>query len=178
MTSVHELLGAPTASHEWHTPDAGELENTVRTSLTLDAGTAEGRDDVAHELSGRLDEALVAAVRELEALGFTVRDTLTPDPTPSGGRSVGSKRRKRARRPVETMDFVKLVRRLVRRAGERVGDADEYELAELVGIRTELELAIRTAIDGQRSVGRSWAHIGNALGITRQSAQERYTSKT
>jgi hypothetical protein len=76
------------------------------------------------------------------------------------------------------MDFVKLVRRLVRRAGERVGDADEYELAELVGIRTELELAIRTAIDGQRSVGRSWAHIGNALGITRQSAQERYTSKT
>lgn len=80
--------------------------------------------------------------------------------------------RKRER---ETMEYLGAARRFIRRAGERVADADEFELAELVALRTDLEAAIRVAVEGQRTgAGRSWAYIGAALGITRQSAQERY----
>ena len=81
---------------------------------------------------------------------------------------------RRARRERDTVDFLVAVRRLIRRAGVRVADSDEFELAELVALRDELEDAIVVAIRGQRSIGRSWAYIGAALGIKRQSAQERY----
>lgn len=81
---------------------------------------------------------------------------------------------RRARRERSTLDFLGMVKRLIHRAGKRVADEDEFELAELVELRSELEAAIRVAVAGQRSYGRSWAHIGMALGITRQSAQERY----
>ncbi|KAA9104993.1 hypothetical protein [Microbacterium rhizomatis] len=84
---------------------------------------------------------------------------------------------RRARRERDTLEYLSAARRFIRRAGERVADADEFELAELVELRGALEDAIRVAIAGQRSYGRSWAHIGDALGITRQSAQERYAEK-
>lgn len=79
-----------------------------------------------------------------------------------------------ARRTVETLDYVEFARRIIRAAGERVADGDEFELAELVSLRDDLERAVTTAVKGQRSIGRSWAYIGSALGIKRQSAQERY----
>jgi len=85
--------------------------------------------------------------------------------------------RKRQRRERETMEYLAAARRFIAAAGRRVADADEFELAELVALRDDLEDAIALAIAGQRSYGRSWAHIGNALGITRQSAQERYARK-
>lgn len=72
------------------------------------------------------------------------------------------------------MDYLAAAERFIRAAGRRVAEADEFELAELVALRGPLEEAIREAIAGQRGYGRSWAHIGAALGITRQSAQERY----
>lgn len=76
---------------------------------------------------------------------------------------------------VETTEFLGMVRRMLRAAGRRVADADEYELAELVALRAELEDAISRAVHGQRDAGRSWAAIGAALGIARQSAHERYS---
>jgi hypothetical protein len=79
-----------------------------------------------------------------------------------------------ARREVETLDYVEFARRIIRAAGARVGDGDEFELAELVSLRDDLERAIENAVSGQRAYGRSWAYIGDALGIKRQSAQERY----
>jgi hypothetical protein len=83
--------------------------------------------------------------------------------------------RRKASREVETMEWLEMLSRIIRRAGERVADADEFELAELVAKRDELEDAIRFAVQGQReALGRSWQNIGDALGITRQSAQERY----
>lgn len=85
---------------------------------------------------------------------------------------------KRPKRQRETMEYLQAARRFIAQAGRRVADADEFELAELVALRDELEAAIRVAVEGQRSIGRSWAHIGNALGITRQSAHERYGVKT
>lgn len=76
----------------------------------------------------------------------------------------------------ETTEYLAMLSRLIRRAGERVADADEFELYELVALRSTLEDAIRVAVQGQRK-RRSWAHIGAALGITRQAAQERYGDK-
>jgi hypothetical protein len=76
---------------------------------------------------------------------------------------------------VETLPFLDAVKRMIRAAGRRVAEADEFELAELVAIRDELDEAIIAAIAGQRSYGRSWADIGDALGITRQAAQQRYS---
>ncbi len=75
------------------------------------------------------------------------------------------------------MEYLGFASRAIVAAGKRVADADEFELAELVALRDVLEDAIRVGIYGQRARGRSWAHIGDALGITRQSAQERYTPK-
>ena len=82
-----------------------------------------------------------------------------------------------ARREVEALEFVEFARRIIRAAGERVADGDEFELAELASLRDDLEKAITRAVKGQRSIGRSWAYIGGALGIKRQSAQERYAEK-
>ena len=179
--------------------DADEAENSVRDALTLESGTAGGRDDVAHGLSELRRSAALVDGPEAEELENTVRDALTLESAPcplcnrrfrdrvrtSKEAALGAHvleahadfkppRPKRPSRTVETMEYLSAARRFIRKAGARVGDSDEYELAELVGLRTELELAIRTAIGGQRGRGRSWAHIGDALGITRQSAQERY----
>lgn len=72
------------------------------------------------------------------------------------------------------MEMIGAVRRMLRAAGEHVGDADQFELAELVALRDELEDVIRTAVHAQRRFGRSWQDIGDALGVKRQSAYERY----
>ena len=75
---------------------------------------------------------------------------------------------------VETSEFLKMLSRLIRAAGRRVADADEHELAQLVGLRDQLEQAIIFSIHGQLNSGRSWSHIGQALGISRQGAFQRY----
>jgi len=81
------------------------------------------------------------------------------------------------KKQVETSDWLKMLSRMIRAAGRRVGDADEHELAQLAGLRDQLDQAIRFAIQGQRSSGRSWSHIGQALGLTRQGAFQRYGDK-
>ncbi|MCL2790868.1 MAG: hypothetical protein FWD79_09530 [Desulfobulbus sp.] len=77
-------------------------------------------------------------------------------------------------RKVETSEWLKMLSRMIRAAGRRVADCDEHELAQLVRLRAELDDAINSAIQGQRSSGRSWAHIGLALGLSRQGAFRRY----
>lgn len=78
---------------------------------------------------------------------------------------------------VETDEFLAMVRRMIRRAGERVGDADEPELAQLVALRDDLERAIATAATGQRAIGRSWAEVARGLGTSRQAAHARYAAR-
>ncbi|MGN7978098.1 hypothetical protein ACTJJ4_11015 [Microbacterium sp. 22195] len=78
---------------------------------------------------------------------------------------------------VETPDFVAMVKRMLRAAGRRVAAGDEWELAELVSLRGDLEDAIQAAVDGLREQGHSWAYIADGLGISRQSAHERYGRK-
>ena len=78
------------------------------------------------------------------------------------------------RREVETSSYIAFARRIIRRAGDRVGAADDWELSELSSLRDEVDDAIRRAVQGLRAQGHSWQYIGDALGIKRQSAQERY----
>jgi len=77
-------------------------------------------------------------------------------------------------RQIETSEWLKMLSRMIRAAGRRVAEADEHELAQLVALRDRLEESIKFAIQGQRSCGRSWAHIGQALGLSRQGAFQRY----
>lgn len=83
-----------------------------------------------------------------------------------------------ARRERDTLEYLAAARRFIRRAGERVAEADEFELAELAALREVLESAIQVGVHGQRDMcGRSWADIGAALGTTRQAAQARYARR-
>ncbi len=77
-------------------------------------------------------------------------------------------------RTVETSSYIAFARRIIRGAGKRVATADDWELGELLSLRDEVEDAIQRAVDGLRAQGHSWQYIGDALGIKRQSAYERY----
>lgn len=52
---------------------------------------------------------------------------------------------------VETADYLGMVRRVLRAAARRVGEADEFELAELAALRGDLDEAIAQAVAGQRA---------------------------
>lgn len=75
----------------------------------------------------------------------------------------------------ETSEYAAMMRRMIAAHGRRVADADPEDLAELVALRDVLDEAIGQAVVGMRERnGFSWGQIGRALGVTRQSAQERY----
>ena len=76
---------------------------------------------------------------------------------------------------VETPEYIAMLRRMLRAAGRRVGDADPEDLTIFITLRDDLENAIAAAVHSQRAVhGRSWADIGRGLGTTREAAFMRY----
>ena len=75
------------------------------------------------------------------------------------------------------MDYLGMLRRMIRAAGRRVAAADEDELAELVRLRAELDAALEVAARGQNAAGRSWAFIGEAVGISKQAAMKRWAER-
>lgn len=76
---------------------------------------------------------------------------------------------------VETAEYLKMLRRMIRAAGRRVGNADEIELGILIDdIRAAHAEAIQEAVTMQRDRGVSWKRIGESIGITPQTAQERW----
>lgn len=82
-----------------------------------------------------------------------------------------------SREKVETAPYIAFAKRVIRAAGKRVGDGDDFDLGELVALRDDVEKAITQAVTGQRMQGQSWAYIGGGLGISRQSAHERYGNR-
>ena len=61
------------------------------------------------------------------------------------------------------------------RADAGVNDViDLPALEEFAALAVTADLALRAAVSHLRDLGHSWADIGNALGITRQSAHERF----
>ncbi len=75
---------------------------------------------------------------------------------------------------IETDEYLKMARRIIRAAARRVAEGDEPELADLVNLRETLEQAISDAVQGQRDNGKTWAQIGLGLGTTKQAAIMRY----
>lgn len=72
------------------------------------------------------------------------------------------------------------VRRVIRAHGNKVASTgDEVDLGELVALRADLESAIRVAVLGLRERDLSWSNIGDALGVSKSAAYQRYaeTSK-
>jgi hypothetical protein len=81
--------------------------------------------------------------------------------------------------PVETTEYLAMVGRMLRAAGRRVAEADEPELQQLIALRAEMDEIIRDAVLGQRAnLDRSWTWVGEALGLTRQGARQRYLHST
>lgn len=77
---------------------------------------------------------------------------------------------------VENMDYTAFIRRALEAHGRRVAEGDPADLADLVALRAALDAAIATAVAGLRagSGAYSWADIGDALGISRQAAMQRW----
>lgn len=75
---------------------------------------------------------------------------------------------------VETPEYARMVRRVIRAYSRRVADGDEIDLRTMLEARDDLDQAITEAVAGLRSRGYSWAYIGRAAGITRQAAWSRW----
>ena len=82
----------------------------------------------------------------------------------------------RTRRAYETADYAKMVRRMIASWIKRVGDGDPADLADMIAASRQLDDGIKAAIKIQRETngGVSWAQIGEAAGMTRQGAQQRW----
>lgn len=99
-----------------------------------------------------------------------VRGQARPDREPDEVLNIGPR--------VENAEFAAFIRRIIRRHGRRVAEGDPEDLAALLEVRALVDEAIAVAVAGQREQGWSWAKIGRAVGITKQSAQERWGSTT
>lgn len=73
-----------------------------------------------------------------------------------------------------TLEFVRMVNRLVARAGRRVGMADMAEFDELLELRASLDEALAAAMAGLRHTGYSWAELGEHMGVTGQAVNMRF----
>jgi hypothetical protein len=95
-----------------------------------------------------------------------VNDVLTP-----------VRRVHRRRRYTETRDFGAMVARMIRAYGRRVAFADIEDLRDLAALRDTLDDVITDTVAHMRGQHEfSWAAIGEAMGTTRQAAQQRYGS--
>lgn len=84
---------------------------------------------------------------------------------------------RKRRREKSTDEYLEMCVRMLRGAARRVSEADEYELRKLYELREVVDTVIAEAVHGQRRAGRSWAYIGEVLGIARQTAHERWGKK-
>jgi hypothetical protein len=80
-----------------------------------------------------------------------------------------------ARRERENGEFLAMLQRMLKAYGERVANADDWDLNEMLVLRESVEQAIAAAVLGQRrNFDRSWADIALGLGTSRQAAFKRY----
>ena len=82
--------------------------------------------------------------------------------------------RKRAKRTVENPQYAAFIRRIVAAYARRVAAGDVEALRHMVALRTDVDTAVRAAVEGLRSIGYSWSEIGFRLGVSKQAAQMRY----
>lgn len=54
---------------------------------------------------------------------------------------------------------------------------DTSQLAALAYLQEQIGYVVWDIVDRERKSGQSWANIGDALGVSRQAAQQRYGTK-
>ena len=74
----------------------------------------------------------------------------------------------------EQTEYLKMLARMIKRAGVRVGVADPEDLVDLLEMKAVLDAAICTAVQGQRDNGFSWADIARPQGVSRQAVQMKF----
>jgi len=85
--------------------------------------------------------------------------------------------RKRPKREVDTVDFLRMLGRMMKAASVRVAQSDEDEFAQLAKLDQVLQLTMDDAVRGLRASGLTWQQIGDAAGTTRQAAHQRWARK-
>lgn len=78
--------------------------------------------------------------------------------------------------PVENEPYRTAMGRMVRALGRRVGDGRPEDLALLVELQVDVDLALRDAVRALRAEPHavSWSVIADCLGVTRQAAMARW----
>lgn len=82
-----------------------------------------------------------------------------------------------AQQRTETADYAAMMRRMLAAYGRRVASMDIAELKGLADFATDADRVLAETVAHLRSEeggAHSWAQIGDALGITRASAQQRF----
>jgi hypothetical protein len=75
-----------------------------------------------------------------------------------------------------TEQYAAFMKRIVRSYGRKAkaGELDTTALTQLVELQAMLDEQTRDTVHGLRSLGYSWAEIGDALGMTRAGAFKKY----
>jgi len=102
---------------------------------------------------------------------------MTDSRPPAGGKNTvrGNLTRNRRKRLVENDEYAAFARRVLRAYGRRIASGDIDAITELNSLFEEVEAALGRAVLGLRLLGYSWAEIGKRLGVTRQTAHERWS---
>ena len=77
---------------------------------------------------------------------------------------------------VENDDYAAFTQRVIAAHGRRIAHGDIEGLTTLGELSTNVDHALHVAITGLRAAGYSWTDIGHRVGITRQAAQQRFST--
>jgi hypothetical protein len=104
----------------------------------------------------------------------------TSDTSPVNGVKNGVKKvlTPKERGTVENTEFAAFARRILRAFGRRVAQGDIEALPELVDLADSLTDAITCAVIGLRDFGYSWTDVAARLGVSKQTAQQRWSLGT
>ena len=75
---------------------------------------------------------------------------------------------------IETIEYLKMLRRMVVAAGNRVAQADEDELLMLKNICDLAYRILGESVRQQVRQGKSWSDIGRAFNISKQTAHQKW----
>jgi hypothetical protein len=78
---------------------------------------------------------------------------------------------------VETVDYLRMLTRMMAAAGRRVAESDEEEFRLLTHLEDAVDELLTDAVRGFRRSGMTWDEIGKAAGTTRQAAHQRWARK-
>jgi ribosomal protein S20 len=80
---------------------------------------------------------------------------------------------------VENESYFGMMRRCIKACGRRISEGNVEDIGVAIDLITEFEHVLAEGVAKLNAEGESWARIGDAAGITRQAAQQRWgTRKT